>query len=201
MNYTLLKKFCFSFVILTLYSADGQKIKAADGDINKLTNVSEYNLVMEYSENLKIPNYESETDFLDFQFKKKEALEKGLGKRFKADWFENRNKVYRPEYIKAFNAFTLKKRQVRIIEDEETKYTMVVKTFLIYPGYHVEVWYEHTKLEITLTIFETANPENILYSSEIIHAEGRGGSTDKERISTAYLNLGTYLSKYFHRKT
>ena len=176
-----------------------QNYKAVEGNIKNLKGVESYNVVFKYSDSLQVPNFGSEKNYLKKQLDKRG---KKAGENFKKEWFENREKHYEPKFIEGFNAFNLKKKKVTVAKDNlDAKYTILVETHLIYPGYFLGVVLEHAKLEATIIIYETKDSSKILYSSEIIRGEGLSGDNDLFRISTAYENLGRWISKFIHRKT
>jgi len=190
------------FFISSILLSNAQNYKATEGTIKNLKGVESYNVVFKYSPFLKVPNFGSESRYLEKQVAKREQKEKGSGEKFKKEWFNNRKEHYEPKFIEGFNTFELKKKKVTIAEDStHLKYTISVETHLIYPGYYLGVVLEHAKLEATIMIYETNKPSKILYASEIIHGEGKSGDNDLFRIATAYEDLGRWISKFIHRKT
>ncbi|PKB00558.1 hypothetical protein B0O79_4025 [Flavobacteriaceae bacterium MAR_2009_75] len=180
----------------------GQTIKTDQGAIDKIRGINNYKVVFEYDPNLKIPNYDSEEQFIKYQFQKRENKNYGSGEEFKRLWFENRKERYEPLFISEFNKFKLKKRQIVIsTNDDQSEYTMLVNVKFIYPGYNVTVFEEKAKLEATITIYRTSEPENILFSTKNIRIHGKPGGDEFDRVETAYGELGRWSSKYFCRKT
>ncbi len=198
-----MKKFILLLLVITpIYNSYSQNFKAVEGSIKNLTDVTDYTVAFEYSDNLQVPNFGSEKNYLEQQVAKRELQEKGSGERFEQEWFENRTDHFEPMFIEGFNSFRLKKKKITAQQEHhDALYTISVKTHLIYPGYYLTVVLEHAKLEATISIYETANPSNILYRSEIINGEGVSGDTDRFRIGTAYEDLGRWISKFLHRKT
>ncbi|MFS4466587.1 hypothetical protein [Maribacter sp. 2210JD10-5] len=203
-NILLLSLKITSLIIVSSHFLHAQKIRTANGSLEKLKGILDYNIEFKYvdSDSMRIPKYDSERDFLQFQFNKKEKVQNGLGEKFKEEWFSNRKNLYEPAFIKSFNDFQLKKREVNISTDEESDFTIEITTLLTYPGYYITVYYEHTKLEVVMKIYRTEQKSDILYTSETIKTEAvEGGNTDAIRITAAYENLGRILSKFLHRKT
>ena len=193
--------FCFLMAFPIVFLA-AQNYKAVTGSIKSLEKVREYNIEFEYADDMQVPNFGSEKNYLEKQVEKRERLKVGSGEKFRREWFENRQSHFEPSFLEGFHKFELKKKKISISRDHpNAKYTISVKTHLIYPGYYLGIVLEHAKLEATITIFETANPSNVLYSSEIIHGEGLSGDSDQFRIGTAYGDLGNWISKFLHRKT
>ncbi len=193
-------------ILVTIFSSCSllfaQKYETNLGDLKNIEEISEYKVVFEYDSLLKIPNYDSEASFIAFQVDKRERKTRGSGIMFKQQWYGNRKSVYEPEFIKEFNNFKLKKRQINIgKENPKANHTMVITTSFIYPGYDATVWGEDTKLEVTISVYKNDSKETILYETKIVKIHGRPSSDEFERVKTAYGELGRATSKHFCRKT
>ncbi|WP_458627965.1 hypothetical protein [Winogradskyella sp. PC D3.3] len=190
----------FIFLFSTLIYA--QKLKIKEGAFKNLKNIKEYSLVFDYS-NLQIPKYDSEEDFLKDKMDKREEKEAGSGEEFKTSWFEDRENRYEPKFIESFNK-RFDDNIVEVNKGENSKHTMVIKTTLMYPGYNVGVWRQNAKIEATITIFETDNPDNILFSGDYTKIEGNGAMgydfNSGYRISEAYAKLAKEFAKGLKKK-
>jgi hypothetical protein len=180
-----------------------QKITTDKGSLDNIQGISNYSIVFEYASDLKIPNYESEEDFIDFQVRKREQKDPGSGELFKKLWFENRASIYEPIFIEQFNNFKLKNREIHTSKNNKSAdYTMKITINFIYPGYDVSVFEEEAKLGVKISIYKNQNPETILFSTKFFRIHGKGKSTTEyERVMTAFSELGRWTSKYFCRKT
>ena len=174
-------------------SVFGQDVSS--GSFKKLKDITEYNLVFDYA-GLKVDKFRSESDFLADKMKKRE--EKGTSEDFKTSWFNDRQKRYEPKFIESFN----KRFDGRVKADKDlasAKYTMKVKTTWIHPGYNVGVSRSDAKINATITVFETANPSNILLevSYEKMHGDGAFGYDFDSgyRISEAYAKLAKEFAR------
>ena len=180
-----------------------QKITTDKGSLDNIQGISNYSIVFEYASDLKIPNYESEEDFIDFQVRKREQKDPGSGELFKKLWFENRASIYEPIFIELFNNFKLKNREIHTSKNNKSAdNTMMITINFIYPGYDVSVFEEEAKLGVKISIYKNQNPETILFSTKFFRIHGKGKSTTEyERVMTAFSELGRWTSKYFCRKT
>ena len=188
-----------SLSMLTLHA---QKIKIKEGNIETLNGVNAYNVVFDYT-NVQIPNYESEELFLKDKMAKREEKLVGDGEKFRKSWFADRENLYEPYFIKYFNEYFIKKRKITIKSNNtNAKYTMVVKTSLIYPGYNVVVAWESSKIEAIITVYESNAPDKILFSSRVIKIyQGKSSYNSGERIANSYAVLGRAFAGYLRRKT
>lgn len=193
---------CLLLIVKTAFIFS-QKITTDKGNLDNIQGISNYSIVFEYASDLKIPNYKSEEDFLDFQARKREKKEPESGELFRKLWFENRITIYEPTFIEQFNLFKLKNREIHTSKNNATAdYTMIVKVNFIYPGYDVGVYEEEAKLGVKISIYKNQDPDTVLYSTKFFRIHGKGKSTTEyERVMTAYSELGRWTSKFFCRKT
>ncbi|SDG64713.1 hypothetical protein [Winogradskyella thalassocola] len=190
----------FIFLFSTLIYA--QKLKIKEGSFKSLKDIKEYSLIFDYS-NLEIPKFDSEEDFLKDKMDKREEKEAGSGEEFKKSWFEDRENRYEPKFIESFNK-RFEDNTVNVNKRENSKYTMVVKTTLMYAGYNVGVWRQNAKIEATITIFESDNADKILFSGDYTKIEGNGAMgydfNSGYRISEAYAKLAKEFAKNLKKK-
>lgn len=197
-----MKPLLFSFLFLVNFVLMGQKFKTAEGSLQNIKGIESYNILFEYSQDLKITDKKTEEDFLEYQYAKRERRSIGSGKEFKKLWFGNRISRYQPLFISEFNNFKLRNRHIIITPNSQTAdYTMVITILLIYPGYDVGVWEEKSELEAKFTIYKNTATSDVLYSTETIKIQGKSGGDEFERVMTAYGELGRWSSKHFCRKT
>ncbi len=196
-------KYYFLIVLLIPLAGLGQIFKTEQGDLKAIAGVTRYNIEFEYDENLIIPKYASEQEFLLQYAAKKEKKEKGSGETFKNMWFSNRKKLFEPKFIQEFNFFNLKEKQVTVAKNvSDAEYTLVVRTSLIDPGNSNFFCKKDARLEVTIHIYKSDATNTILYRTEMVDVHSRGASKkDYDRIMSAYAELGRGLSKHLSRKT
>ena len=178
-----------------------QRIKIAEGDFTLLKGVSEYNIVFDFS-NLQVINYESEEEFLNDKSQLTENRKKGAGEDFRKSWFNNREALYIPNFIKYFIKYSGNKEKFNLsVNNLQSKYTIKVSSEKIYSGYNVGVWNEEPKLYTTITIYETSNPENVVLKTKQIFTKGVKKYKLWERLASCYGKLGKSLAILLSRKT
>jgi hypothetical protein len=196
------KRYLFLMIFLVTFLSYSQKVKVQEGNIKNLKGVKEYNLVFDYS-NVEIPNFESEEAFLKDKMDRRELKGIGKGERFKKAWFGDREKYFEPYFIEFFNDYFVMKRKIKVTKNStKSKYTMLVKTNFLYAGYHVGAFNERSKLKASIFIFETDNPNNILFSTKPIYIHnGRAHYTSNIRMASTYGILAQTFAKYLRKKT
>lgn len=164
-------------------------MKVLSGDFKNLKGIAEFNLTFDY-QGLTVDKFKTEEEFLADKMKKRE--EKGTAESFRESWFNDRQKRYEPKFIESFN----KRFDGRVKADKNlasAKYTINVKTTWIHPGYNVGISRSNSKVTAIITVFETANPSNILLSASYDKAEGAGAMgydfDSGYRISEGYAKL------------
>lgn len=189
-------------VLLFTSLAFSQKVKITQGDYKSLKGITEYNLVFDNS-NLSIPKYKSEEEFLEDKMSKRDEKDSDTGEKFKQSWFADRENRYEPKFIESFNK-RFNKNEVKVGKDLNSEYIMKVHTTLMWAGYNVGVWRENSKIEATVSVYKTKQPENIIFSANFTKVEG--GSffgTDYnsgDRISEAYAKLAQKLAAEIQKR-
>jgi len=192
-------------ILLTLWLvssfAMAQKMVVLSGDFKNLKGIPEYNLVFDYS-NLKVDKFNTEEDFLADKMRKRE--EKGTDDDFKKSWFSDRQERYEPKFIESFNK-RFEAGEVKADKNlSRAKYTALVKTVWIYPGYNVGMMRQPAKLDAIITISETTNPGNVLLSVKYEKVLGNGAMgydfNSGYRISEAYAKLAKEFAANIKKK-
>ncbi|MET2985376.1 hypothetical protein [Aureibaculum conchae] len=194
------KKAILITLILFAINVNSQsKIKIAEGGIDNLIGVSEYNIEFDYS-NITIANFDSEEEYLKDKMAIREAKEIGSGEKFKKDWFAFRDSLFEPKFIETFNKFFTGKVKIKVGKNKDAKYTILVNTVFVYSGYNVGLWPEESKLKATIYIYETGNPDKIEFRSKENYARGRATYLLGDRIANAYGLLGRRLAAFLRKK-
>ncbi len=187
-------------LILSFGILNAQKFEVLTGDLITVSDAKKFNVEFEYASDLKVNNKSEET-YIKQRADKKEKIEKGSGVEFIQLWYKNRTGQYEPTLIQQFNSFNLDDSQVTTSRNfASAKYTMLVKTNDINPGYANIFYVQAGKIEFDVLFYETAKPEIILCR---VKTKIRGGAVadELERIRSVYGNLGLALSKRINRKS
>lgn len=196
-----MRKHLVMALLVVSASTYAQKMKVSQGDIKNLKDVSAYTLEFDYS-NLEIPKYDSEEDFLADKMAKREEKEAGKGEEFKKSWFADREERYEPKFIESFNK-RFDDGEVRVSMDP-ADYTMKIHSNKIYAGYNVGVVRKNAEIDATITVYETANPSNVLLEGTYEDVQGYGAMGNDYnsgyRISECYAKLAKNIAGYIIKK-
>ncbi|MDD5570444.1 MAG: hypothetical protein PHD97_04720 [Bacteroidales bacterium] len=197
---TCLFTLCFLLFIGSSYAqfGAGAKLKLVSGDVKILKSEKEYNLQYEY-DGLKVGGVDEE-DYLNEQVKKKNDKEAGSGDKFKTEWFANREKKFEPKFEELLNKDLSEVGAKASKDNKKAKYTIIVKTDYIEPGFNVGVMKKPSYINITIKIVETANPSNVIAKIMLTQVPGMsamGMDFDTgTRISESYAKAGKELGHY-----
>ncbi len=198
-----MKNLLFIATLVFTTALMAQKAKVTKGDWGNLKGISEYNVVFDYSD-LQIPKYDSEEEFLKDKMAKRDEKEPGTGEKFKESWYSDREAYYEPRFIETFND-RYKDGAVKVEKDSNAEYTMKVHTTMIYPGYNVGLVRHNSKLEVTISVYKTAEPDNAIFSADYTKIEGQGNGgfdfNSGQRIADAYIIFARALTKHMYKNT
>ncbi|WP_400073237.1 hypothetical protein [Zobellia russellii] len=196
-----MRKFVVMALLVVSANSFAQKMKVSKGDIKNLKDISAYTLEFDYS-NLEIPKYDSEDDFLADKMAKREEKEAGKGEEFKKSWFADRQDRYEPKFIESFNK-RFDDGEVSV-SMEDAAYTMKIHTNKIYAGYNVGVVRKNAEIDATVTVYETANPSNVLLEGKYSDVQGYGAMGNDYnsgyRISECYAKLAKNMASFIIKK-
>jgi len=190
-----------------LFSMTGiaQKVTLLSGDFKNLKGISEYNVTFDY-DGLTVDRV-SEEQFLIDKMKKREGNGKDI--EFKKNWFADRENKYEPKFVESFNK-RFKKGAVKAAENlAGARYTMNIKTIWIHPGFNIGIMHNSSLLHTIVSVVETSNPSNVLYSAKYERVSGKGvftpiGFMDYNsgyRISEGYAKLAKTIAAQINKKT
>lgn len=189
------------FVAVTSVSFS-QKVKITDGDLSFLKDVTEMNVVYDYSE-MEVGKFKKEQDYLDKKVKEKNDKAAGSGDKWLESWNGSRERVYQPKFETLFNK-TLAKKNMTIATDRvDAKYTLIVKTIFTEPGFNIGIVKQASFVSFEYTIIETGT-ENVLCTMTQFkvpgsHAMGMDYDTST-RISESYAKAGKMLAGFIYKK-
>lgn len=187
--------FAFLLATLTIYA---QKPKTLEGKSKNLKGISTYNLEYDYTD-VQIPKYDSEEEFLEDKMAKREEKEAGTGEKFKESWFADRENRYEPKFVESFDK-RFEDGEIKVGKDmADAKHTIKIHTTKLYAGYNVGIVRRNAEIDAVLTIYETENPSNVLWSGKFSRVQGNGAMgfdyDSGYRISECYAKLAKEFAK------
>ena len=178
-------------------------MKVKEGNIKNLKGITQYDVIFDYS-NVQIPKYDSEEAFLKDKMALREKKNPGTGEAFRKSWFNDRKERFQPKFIESFNKRFKKRNVVAYENNKEAKYVMKIHTTWMYAGYNVGVVRHNAVINAEVTIYEKANPSNILLKGVYRKVQGNGAFgfdfNSGYRISECYAKLAKNIALYIIKK-
>lgn len=187
--------FVASFLMLSFSQA--QKIKVTDGDLSFFKDLAEMSVVFEYPEDIKVGKM-SQQAYIDKKMAEKEEKEAGSGEKWKEAYFADRSDHYEPMFIELFDKYT---KDLYIQQDDpDYKYTMIVKTTFMEPGFNVGIHAKKAAIDLEIKFIETANPDNILGTIKVSKSPGTAHYDQGLRVGESYAKAAKELGKLIQKK-
>lgn len=178
-----------------------QKITILDGSLNSLKGQKIINVEYDWT-NSKVGKFANEQEYIDKKTKEYNEKEAGKGTKWAESWKGDKTGRFEPEFEKLFNKYT-GKTGLYLGNEKTGKYTAIVKTTFIEPGFNIYVTKKPASVDLTIKIVETDNPDKVICTIVSKGNLGRSfGMNDYDtglRISESYAlagkKLGAYIAK------
>jgi hypothetical protein len=184
-----------SFVCVA--SVCAQKILVLSGEIASLKGQTEFNVVYDYSA-LEVGDYPSEKAYKDKKIAEYNKKEAGRGDKWSESW--ERDKAVRyPEKFEALINKGLSAKGMHFSQNNDAaKYTLIVKTKFIEPGFNVGVASKPSAVSFEYIFVEKDNPSTVVLTMSqkfVPGAQAMGFDYDTgTRISESYAKAGKMLA-------
>jgi hypothetical protein len=190
-----------SLFLFSSLQVNAQKVKLESGDFALLKGQKALNVECVY-DNLKVGK-KSEDEYIKTKVAEYNKDEAGKGDRWLTNWKNDRQNRYQPKFENLMNEY-LSEKGIKVGTDKNAKYTVIVKTTMIEPGFNVGVWREDANINVEILFVETANKTNVLAKVTMEKVPGRtygGYDFDMgQRIEEAYAKCGKELAKLMLKK-
>ena len=180
----------FSVAIMT---TQAQRIKKLEGDAMALKSEIKLNVQFTYN-NMQVGKFDDEKEYIatkKAEYNKKEA---GRGDKWEASWIGDRKSRFEPNFTDLFE----KHSPFAIGNYADAKYTMIINTNRIEPGYNIYISRKNAEVDLEITIIETST-KNVIVKYSVKNSPGRTfGGYDYDsgtRIEEAYAAAGKHFGK------
>ncbi|WP_026450653.1 hypothetical protein [Aequorivita capsosiphonis] len=150
-----------------------------------------------------------EVEFLQNRYVEvSEWKDKQAAKEWLVLYDEYKNNQWQEAFINTLNERTAKYDNTPVFNrnDSTAKYTIQVNSDWMYFGYNVIVGKQPSKVSMTLSFYETANPSNILFATDISRAMGTNNESYNlkdwpsfRRMEKAYIKAGYKFAQALKR--
>ena len=185
------------FGLILLSSCGG--IRIMPDNIDFLKGQEKIKVSYDYSD-FSVGKYDKEADYVKMKMEKLQDDEPGKAEEWKNNWVGDRKSRYQPMFEELINKYTEDINLKIHPSYDDAKYTMIVKTTFIEPGYNVYVSRKPASINLIISFIETKNPGKVLGSIIVENSEGTSfGFSDYdtgERIKEAYAKAGKEVGKF-----
>lgn len=194
-------KYLFAFVLILSItcSIEAQKIALKSGSLDFLKDQKFLMVQYDYSE-MAVGKFDMEADYISKKVAEYNEDEPGRGDEWKEKWIGDRKENFQPKFEELMNKYLDEEGIYLGEENEDAKYTLILKTTFTEPGYNVYVSKKYASINVEAIFVETANPDNVIALIISKNNPGRtygGGDFDTGiRIGEAYAKCGKELGQY-----
>jgi hypothetical protein len=188
-----------AFLVLGLaVTTNAQKIKVISGDMNSIKGEKKINVQYDFS-NLTVGDY-TEEEYVNKKVEEKNKKEAGTGDTWKEAWNNDKINKYEPKFEELMNKY-LADAGITVGQDSvDTKYTIILKTTMIEPGYNVGVSRKPAFINVEIYLVANTDKTTNLCKMELKNVPGQDGMgydfDTSYRISEAYAKCGKSLANY-----
>lgn len=180
-----------------------QRVDLKSGSVDALAGEKAVNIEYDYS-SFGVGKFATEQEYLDKKAAEYNAKEAGKGDAWKKDWVADRKNKYEPKFEELFTKGLADKGLVAVHGRPDTKYTFIVRTKFVEPGFNVGVVRKNASVDYEIELVESANKSAKL--AEIALAKvpgGQFGGYDFDtgvRIAESYAKAGKSLAAFLDKK-
>jgi hypothetical protein len=179
----------------------GQKVMLTEGDLSALKGETSMKIEYDYS-SMEVGDFNDEGSYTKKKVEEYNAKEAGKGDKWLVSW--ERDKTVR--YPEKFEELINKSGTIKYSQDAEgTKYTLIVKTRFIEPGFNAGVMKRPAAVSFEYIIVETGNASNVVarMSHKLVPgAQAMGFDYDTgTRIAESYAKGGKMLAGFITKST
>ncbi|GLU56763.1 hypothetical protein Dfri01_62240 [Dyadobacter frigoris] len=187
------------FAVQTGFAQRGVDLRS--GDVSVLSGEKTVNVQYDYSE-FGVGKFATEKEYLDKKSAEYNAKEPGKGDEWKKTWVADRKNKYEPKFEELFNK-GMEGKGLKAEPGTGAKYTFIVRTTYVEPGFNVGVMRKNAYLNYKIDIVESAGKKTV---AEIILsnvAGGQFGGFDYDsgtRIAESYAKAGKILAAFLEKQ-
>ncbi|MBE9464136.1 hypothetical protein ACFP1I_06930 [Dyadobacter subterraneus] len=200
-----MKKNTFTAFLVVLFFAFqtgfAQRVDLRSGDVDVLAGQKIVNVQYDYSE-FGVGKFATEKEYLDKKSAEYNAKEAGKGDEWKKAWVSDRQNKYEPKFEELFNK-GLEDKGLKVNQGNDAKYTFIVHTTYLEPGYNVGVMRKNAYLNYKIDLVETSGKKAVAEMVLTNVPGGQFGGFDFDsgtRIAESYAKAGKVLAAFIDKK-
>jgi hypothetical protein len=194
-----MKKHLTLVFIFLFFTLSAQKMKITDGNFDFLKGQKEINVEFVYDNMKLLKKNLSEEQYIKEHSAELEEKTKGRGETWKKKWKAAPELIWQPKFLELMNRYFYEDHGINFSEGlADAKYTLIVETTWVYPGWDAGVMKQPAKVTTLLKFVETENKANVVTEVTSKNAPGdQWGSSfsNEDRLGEGYAKTGKSFAK------
>ncbi|WP_430613299.1 hypothetical protein [Flavobacterium sp. JP2137] len=191
------------FVLLAIFWGTGvvsaQKMTVIQGDSRFLKEQKEVNVEFVYDNYTLLKEQISEEVYIEQRSADLNQKTATVGDTWVKKWNSSKELIWEPKFLELLNVVHAKKKKdIRFIQNNPTaKYTLIVKTVWIYPGWDAGIMKQAAKVSTLLYFVATDNRDKALLTIRSVDAPGNqfgNNYSNESRIGEGYAKTAKTLA-------
>jgi hypothetical protein len=183
-----------------------QNMDVVKGDFGFLKDQKEINVEFDYSKMTLMKEKKTEAQYVEERVKDLNEKSKGNGEVWKKKWNSSKELIWTPKFLELANIVMSKKKKDLTFQENLTaaKYTLIVETVWIYPGWDVSIMKQPAKVSLNLKFVETTNKSNVVLEIKSENAPGDqwgNNFSNESRIGEGYAKTAKSMAGMILKKT
>ena len=191
-------------LLLVSSATFAQKMKIVNGGFEFLPGQKEINVEFVYTNMQLLKKNLSETQYVNEHAAELEEKSPGKGDTWKKNWEAAPELIWQPKFLELMNRYFYEDHGIAFKEGlSDVKYTLVVETVWLYPGWDAGIMKQPAKVTTNLKFVETENRDNVLTEVTCQNAPGdQWGSSfnNEDRLGEGYAKTGKSFAKLILKK-
>ncbi|TDE31698.1 hypothetical protein E0I61_03060 [Flavobacterium ranwuense] len=182
-----------------------QDIDVVKGNFDFLKDQKEINVEFDYSKMTLMKEKKTEAQYIEDRTKELNEKTKGVGNIWMKKWNASKELIWSPKFLELMNVVFVKDKKETSFQEGliAAKYTLIVETVWIYPGWDAMVMKQPAKVSTLLKFVETNDKSNVLLEISSQEAPGdQYGSnfSNESRIGEGFAKTAKSLAKMVLKK-
>lgn len=182
-----------------------QKMNVTAGDFGFIKDQKQFNVEFDYSKMTLMKDKKTEEEYVKERSTELSEKNKNAGALWEKKWESSKELIWNQKFLELINVvYSKDNKDVSFLEGlNDAKYTLIVETVWIYPGWDAAVMKQPAKVSTKLLFVETANKSNILLEIESENAPGDqwgNNFSNESRIGEGFAKTAKSLAKMLLKK-
>jgi hypothetical protein len=200
-----MKKLVVVLVVFVSFMMSAQEMKVVKGDFGFFKGQEKINVEFDYSKMTLLKEKKSEAKYVEERVNDLNEKNRTMGDIWEKKWKASKELIWNPKFLELINIVLSKEDKEVSFQEGLTnaKYTLVVETVWIYPGWDAAIMKQPAKVSTNFKFVETINRSNVILEISSNNAPGDqwgNNFSNESRIGEGYAKTGKSLAKMLLKK-